>query len=83
MAKEIIKKYLQHRRDYNTRDKENKRKTKNNNVKRKIARAEVAIKKSAAAIAAADKDELEDDAAEKALAEAEGIVSGIERQFGK
>ena len=83
MAKEIIKKYLQHRRDYNTRDKENKRKTKNHNVKRKIARAEVATKKSAAAIAAADKDELEDDAAEKALAEAEGIVSEIERQFGK
>ena len=41
------------------------------------------MKKSAAAIAAAENDELEDDAAEEALAEAEGVVSEIERQFGK
>ena len=60
------------------------RKIKKNNTKLKeIEKAEVAIKKSAAAIAAAENDELEDDAAEKVLAEAEGIVSEIERQLDK
>ncbi len=78
---EIIKKYLQHRRDYLIRD--NNKENKKNTKLKEIEKAEVAIKKSAAAIAAAENDELGDDAAEKVLAEAEGIVSEIERQFGK
>ena len=59
------------------------KKTKKNEKSKKIEKAKAAIKKSAAAIAAAENNESEDDAAEKALAEAEGIVSEIERQFGK
>lgn len=78
---EIIKKYLQHRRDYIARD--NNKENKNIYKLKEIEKAEVAMKKSAAAIAAAENDELEDDAAEEALAEAEGVVSEIERQFGK
>ena len=81
---EIIKRYLQYRHDYTARDnnKENK-KNENDNKLKKIEKAKAAIKKSAAAIAAADNDKLEDNAAEKALVEAEGIVLEIERQFGK
>ncbi len=72
---------LQHRRDYLIRD--NNKENKKNTKLKEIEKAEVAIKKSAAAIAAAENDELGDDAAEKVLAEAEGIVSEIKRQFGK
>ena len=77
---EIIKRYLQHCRDYTARDnnKENK-KNENDNKLKKIEKAKAAIKKSAAAIAAADNDELEDNTAEKALVEAEGIVLEMER----
>ena len=46
-------------------------------------KAKVAVKKSADAIAAAEENESEDDAAEKALVEAEGIVSEVEKQLGK
>jgi hypothetical protein len=45
-----------------------------------IKKAEAAIKRSANAIAAEDND---DEEAERALDEAEGIVSEIERQLGK
>ena len=45
-----------------------------------IKKAEAAMKRSANAIAAEDND---DEEAERALDEAEGIVSEIERQLGK
>jgi hypothetical protein len=80
-VKEIIKKYLQHRRDYISRDNDKENEKKNNN--KLIMKAKVAVKKSADVIAAAENNESDDDAVEKALAEAEGIVSEIERQLGK
>jgi hypothetical protein len=70
-----MKKYIQHRRDYMAReDKENRGSNK------LIKKAEAAMKRSANAIAAEDND---DEEAERALDEAEGIVSEIERQLGK
>ena len=58
-----------------------KTKTKKNN--KLITKAKVAVKKSADAIAAAEENESEDDAAEKALVEAECIVSEVKKQLGK
>ena len=65
--KEIIKKYLQHRRDYINKD---------NN--KEIAKVKAAIKKSAAAVVAAENNESEAEAAEEALIEAENIVAELE-----
>ena len=65
--KEIIKKCLQHRRDYINKD---------NN--KEIAKVKAAIKKSAAAVVAAENNESEAEAAEEALIEAENIVAELE-----
>lgn len=73
---------MQHHRDYVSRDRDNDKennKKNNNNKLRKITKAQVAIKKSAAAVAVAEDNESEAEAAEKALDEAEVIVSELER----
>jgi len=81
---EIIKRYLQYCHDYTSWDNNKKnKKNENNNKLKKIKKAKVAIKKFAATIAAAKNNELEDDAAEKALVKAKGIVLEIKRQFDK
>lgn len=67
---------MQHHRDYVSRNKENN--NNNNNNSKKIAKAKALVKKSAIMVENAEKDELYDEAADAALAEAEDLLTELE-----